>query len=83
MSQDQGHPAFGDLRARHESVIDEDVTRLARHAGYLRERITGGRTASVGAYTKDMADTCQRILAAVAALETITETEKALNRGSQ
>ena len=72
------NPAFDDLRARHMSIIDEQTERITAHVGYVRERITAGRPASVGAYTQDIMASCQRILNSVVGLVTIEEAEQAL-----
>lgn len=73
----------GNLRARHETQITENAERMRDHIGYVLGRIESGRPETVGLYAADIAASAQRILLAVAALETLEETMKILETSGE
>jgi hypothetical protein len=77
------NPAFADLRDRHTTVIDYQAEEIEKQIGYVRKRITAGRPETVGLSTESIRESCARILAAVGALGTIEEAEKALAEKSR
>jgi hypothetical protein len=74
------NPAFDGLRARHMSAISEQAARITQHIGYVNDRIKAGRPETVGLYAQDLEASCARMLAAVNALGTIEDVEKALEK---
>jgi hypothetical protein len=77
------NPAIGDLRACYTSVINENTARIEEQIGYARGRIGKGRPETVGLIVDDIAAACQRISAAVSALETIEAIEKSQKEAGQ
>jgi hypothetical protein len=68
----QAH-AVKNLRDRHEARIAENAERIREHIGYVLKRIESGRSDAVGIYAEDIESSIRRILASVAALETLKE----------
>ena len=68
--------AIKNIRERHESRIAENAERIREHIGYLLKRVESGRADATGLYAEDIEASARRILACVAALETLEETGK-------